>query len=90
MCIFKIGLKQHKLNTGQEDLKGGLLKLLDKEIALASGKGFRSQPPLSEHVGTKPGTTALILILKGSQLQGEADTTEGRAERWKGTKSQAM
>lgn len=63
---------------------------MGKEIALASGKGFRSQPSLSEHVGMKPGTTALILIPKGSQLQGEADTTEGREERWKGTKSQAM
>lgn len=63
---------------------------MDKEIALASGKDFRSQPSLSEHVGMKPRTTALIPIPKGSQLQDEAYTTEGREERWKGTKSQAM
>lgn len=39
--------------------------------------------PLSEHVGVKPGTPALILIPKEGQLQGEADMTEGRGQRRK-------
>ena len=94
VCIKKKknDLEQPKLNPGQKDLGGRSARCFRTRTCYCSQTLFKTKL-LSFWAGrqmdTKPRVTALILTPKGSHIQREADTTAGRAGRWKETKSQA-